>query len=168
MTPEITNSFTACPLGRCGVTVCIENSWSRLSTPNNLLKIKSRFPTDALGFCYDSGHANILSSKGKQYEESAARDRWTVPYGLEPEWEDHALEKMLPHIVNCHLHDNFAQRDQHQLPGNGTVDWNYVLDGLDKAPRLKCIQCEVLPLRCNASIPALCRTFDGLLKKYLQ
>ena len=64
----------------CGVTICIENSWSRLSCPNNLLKIKSRFPTDALGFCYDSGHANILSSKAKQYEQCGARDRWTVPF----------------------------------------------------------------------------------------
>ncbi len=150
----------------CGVTICIENSWSRLSCPNNLLKIKSRFPTDALGFCYDSGHANILSSKAKQYEQCSARDRWTVPYGIEPEWEDQALEKMQPHIVNCHLHDNHAQRDEHDLPGTGTVDWKHVIDGLYASPRLKCIQCEVLPLRSKVTIPALCRTFDELLKRF--
>ena len=148
----------------CGVTVCIENSWARLSCPNNLLRIKAHFPTDALGFCYDSGHANVLSSNAKQYEESAAKDRWTVPYGLEPEWEDRAIDKMLPHIVNCHLHDNNAQRDQHKLPGEGSVDWEHVIDGLRKAPRLQCIQCEVKTISNNISIPTLCRTFDELLK----
>ena len=47
-----------------GVTVCIENSWSRLSRPNNLIYIKSKFPTDALGFCYDAGHT-VLSLNGR-------------------------------------------------------------------------------------------------------
>ncbi len=146
-----------------GVTVCIENSWSRLSRPNNLLNIKSRFPTDALGFCYDSGHANVLSSNAKQYEECAARERWSI-YGLEPEWEDQALEKMLPHIVNCHLHDNDAKSDQHRLPGDGTVDWKHVMGGLAKAPRIQCIQCEVSAIKNKISLPTLCRTFDNLLK----
>ena len=145
-----------------GVVVCIENSWSRLSRPNNLLYIKSKFPTDALGFCYDAGHANVLSSKAKQYETCTARDRWT-PYGLEPEWEDQALEKMLPHIVNCHLHDNNAQSDQHKLPGEGTVDWPYVMHGLAKAPRLQCIQCEVGAIKNTVAFPTLCRKFDELV-----
>ena len=146
-----------------GVTVCIENSWSRLSRPNNLVYIKSKFPTDALGFCYDAGHANVLSSNAKQYEECAARERWSM-FGLEPEWEDHALEKMLPHIVNCHLHDNDAKGDQHRMPGDGNVDWPHVMGGLAKAPRLQCIQCEVGAIRHRISIPALCRKFDELVR----
>ncbi len=145
-----------------GVTVCIENSWSRLSRPNNLLYIKSKFPTNALGFCYDAGHANVLSSKAKQYESCSARDRWT-PYGLEPEWEDQALEKMLPDIVNCHLHDNDAQSDQHKLPGDGTVDWPHVMHGLAKAPRLQCIQCEVGAVKHKISFSVLRRKFDELV-----
>ncbi|MBR0457840.1 MAG: sugar phosphate isomerase/epimerase [Victivallales bacterium] len=148
----------------CGVTVCIENSWTRLGHPDNLLKIKSCFPTEALGLCYDSGHANVLSSKAKQYEECAARDRWTVPFGLEPEWEDCALEKMQPHIVNCHLHDNDAQRDLHNLPGKGNIDWAHILRGLRQAPRLKCVQCEVKTVPNKVTIPTLCRTFEELLK----
>lgn len=145
-----------------GVTVCIENSWSRLSRPNNLIYIKSKFPTDALGFCYDAGHANVLSSKAKQYEECSARDRW-APYGLEPEWEDQALEKMLPDIVNCHLHDNDAKSDQHKLPGEGTVDWPHVMHGLAKAPRLQCIQCEVGAIKHTISFSVLHRKFDELV-----
>ncbi len=148
----------------CGVTICIENSWSRLSHPNNLLYFKSHFPTDRLGFCYDCGHANILSSQAKQYEESAAKDRWTIPYGIEPDWDDQILEKMLPHIVNCHLHDNHAQRDEHDLPGTGNVDWNHVMRGLDQAPRLQCIQSEVSVTRRKVSPTTLFRTFDNLMK----
>ena len=144
-----------------GVTVCIENSWSRLSRPNNLVYIKSKFPTDALGFCYDAGHANVLSSNAKQYEECAARERWSM-FGLEPEWEDHALEKMLPHIVNCHLHDNDGQYDTHINVGDGNTDWEKVIKLLRKAPRLKCIQSEVTPLDKRIPIRKLCDAFRRL------
>ena len=46
--------------------------------------------------------------------------------GLPTPWEHDVLDRMLPHIVNCHLHDNDGTDDQHLLPGDGTLDWTAV------------------------------------------
>ena len=69
---------------------------------------------------------------------------------------------MLPWIVNCHLHDNDAASDQHLLPGKGTVDWNVLVPKLLSAPRLACIQSEVIPLRVQQPIRPLCEKFAEL------
>lgn len=144
----------------CGVTVCIENTWRYCVLPDALLDIKEHFPTDTLGFCYDSGHANI-SAKASAFPGSSGWESWNF-LGIPPQWEDHALEKMLPHIVNCHLHDNDGTRDQHRIPGCGNVDWKHETALLKKAPRLKNIQCEVIPVRANDSIADICRKFREL------
>ena len=135
-----------------GMTICIENIWTQTTTPERLLAWKKEFPTDALGFCYDAGHANIMS-KGKLYPEGAANTSWKYTTPNTPQWDDHIIDKMLPEIVTCHLHDNTGERDQHNLPGNGNVDWQNIRNKLMTAPRLKCIQSEVsvspnqIPLR---------------------
>ena len=143
---------------RLGVTLCIENSWNILSRPDSLLTFKREFPTKALGFCFDSGHANILSSHAKSAEGGGARERW-APRGREVEWEDHALEKMLPHVVNCHLHDNNGFFDQHLPPGEGCVDWSGAVALLRQAPRLKCLQSEVKLIAHGCSARKLCDRF---------
>jgi ferredoxin len=71
-------------------------------------------------------------------------------------------EKMLPHIVNCHLHDNDGNADYHRCPGAGNIDWKKTADLLRKAPRLKCIQSEVIPTRDNLPIKTLCETFRNI------
>ena len=126
------------------ITICIENIWFPTSTSEKLLQIKELFPTEALGFTYDAGHANLMD-KGRDYDECAARKGWFASGFYEVPWEDHALEKMLPHIVNCHLHDNHGQWDEHRCPGHGNVDWAHVLGLLKQAPRLKNLQSEVIP-----------------------
>ena len=147
---------------RCGVTLCIENSWNMCSCPNSLLALKREFPTETLGFCFDSGHANILSSRAKALEGGGARERWSSR-GREVVWEDQALEKMLPHVVNCHLHDNNALVDQHLPPGDGCVDWPEVVRLLRQAPRLKCIQSEVKIIAHGCSARKLCDRFETIL-----
>lgn len=144
----------------CGVTVCLENTWRCCVLPDALLEIKKHFPTDAFGFCYDSGHANICA-KGGDFQNSRGWESWKF-FGIQPQWEEHTLEKMLPHIVNCHLHDNDGILDQHRIPGCGNVDWRHELTLLRKAPRLKNIQCEVIPVRVNDSISDICRKFREL------
>ena len=141
-----------------GMTVAIENIWFRINTPDRLLGVKAEFPTDALGLCYDSGHANLMDN-GRGFPDSAPYKAW----GAEPVvWEDHALEKMLPHVVNCHLHDNDGIADLHCNPGRGTVNWPHVIGLLKQAPRLQCVQSEVLPLRTHESIRTLCAKFREL------
>ncbi len=146
---------------KCGVTVCIENSWNIMSSPEGLLEIKKDFPTDTLGFCFDSGHANLLSPNAAPFDDSNARQRWALR-GKEVQWEDRALEKMLPHVVNCHLHDNNAVIDQHLPPGAGSVDWKKTSALLKKAPRLKCIQCEVAMMQCGMDAASLSNIFNSM------
>ena len=141
-----------------GITVCIENIWYQMNTPERLLGIKKEFPTDALGFCYDSGHANLMD-KGRNFPDSRPYNVWKdVP----PQFDDRILEKMLPHVVNCHLHDNNGIIDQHFNPGRGTVDWKHTIGLLKQAPRLQVIQCEVIPIRVHDSIRDICEKFREL------
>ena len=132
---------------KLGVTVCIENSWYPLCTPDNLLLLKKEFPTPHLGFCYDAGHANIMDN-GRLYDSGSAWNGWrTAGFDCTPPWCNDALEKMLPHVVNCHLHDNMGDSDAHTLPGRGNINWPHIIGLLQKAPNLKVIQCETIPIR---------------------
>ena len=146
---------------KLGITICIENIWFSVNTPDVLNTIKAEFPTDALGFCYDAGHANIMD-KGRTYGTGNAWRGWNASGKPVPQWEDQALEKMLPHVVNCHLHDNTGWSDAHQIPGDGCIDWVHIIRQLKKAPRLKVIQSEVLPVRAKVNIPELVATFTEL------
>ena len=51
---------------KLGMTICIENIWYQINTPERLLSYKKDFPTDALGFCYDAGHANLMGRRLQQ------------------------------------------------------------------------------------------------------
>ncbi|MBQ9369250.1 MAG: sugar phosphate isomerase/epimerase [Victivallales bacterium] len=144
-----------------GIVACIENIWFPNNTPENLLKIKERFPTDALGFCYDSGHANLMSTKEQDNADNAANRAFDA-VGVPRHHDDQILEKMLPHIVNCHLHDNNAINDQHQTPGHGNIDWKHVISLLRKAPRLKNIQSEVIPVARKETLAGIVAAFDKL------
>ncbi len=144
---------------KCGIIIALENLYDEISNPDILLTIKEKFPTDWLGFCYDSGHANILA-KGFCNPKGYI---WTVwPHHKEPRWDDKALEKMLQHIVTCHLHDNNGDDDQHRAPGDGNIDWKHIMGLLAQAPRLKCLQCEAIPIMMNISIHDICKTMQGL------
>ena len=124
------------------MTVCIENVWSQTATPERLMEMKKRFPTDALGFCYDAGHANI-AEQGHQYPDGDLFEAWQYTTPDTPPNEKQILEKMLPQVVNCHIHDNNGDRDRHWLPGKGSINWPHIRTLLMQAPRLKCIQSEV-------------------------
>ena len=143
---------------KLGIIICIENIWFQINTPERLLALKECFPTDALGFCYDAGHANLMKT-GEKSEESSPVKAWCEKT---PAWDDNILEKMLPHVVNCHLHDNNGVIDQHINPGDGTVDWAHIMPLLKSAPRLKLFQSEVIPTGPKVSIRTLCETFTKL------
>jgi sugar phosphate isomerase/epimerase len=138
-----------------GIVICIENIWHQTNTPERLLEVKECFPTDALGFCYDAGHANLMD-KGRNYPESNACQTWG---SVTPAWDDQILEKMLPHVVNCHLHDNNGMSDQHRNLGDGNIDWQHIAGLLAKAPRLQVIQSEVVLVSANVAIKELCGKF---------
>ena len=145
------------------VAIAIENIWVPVNTPENLWKIKKRFPTPYLGFCFDVGHANIMSRcNGALQSQSPARSYWSKIDAGEPAWDDDILEKMLPEIINCHLHDNCADRDAHDLPGRGSIDWKKTVTLLKKAPRLQAIQSEVIMEYNFTAVKVLVETFKNL------
>jgi sugar phosphate isomerase/epimerase len=146
---------------KLNIVIAIENIWFRTNTPERLLELKAKFPSEFLGFCYDSGHANLMD-KGRYYPDGAARAAWNAVGIAEPPWENQALEKMLPYIVNCHLHDNDGSTDQHRNIGHGNIDWKHIIGLLKTAPRLKNIQSEVIPLRTSTPIREVCEAFQKL------
>ena len=142
-----------------GIVIAIENSMSHGASPSVVVMLKNEYPTDTLGLCYDSGHANVLDN-GRKYDHGTAYDFWRA-VGKEPAWDDKILEKMLPEIVNCHLHDNDGSTDSHSMPGEGNVDWHKIIPMLKRAPRLMVVQSEVC-LMPRYSVKQLCATFDKL------
>ena len=90
------------------------------------------------------------------YDELVALETWK---DMEPRWDDKILEKMLPHVVNCHIHDNNGVTDQHFNLGCGNIDWEHISKLLQQSPRLKVIQSEVIPMRANAPIKDICEAF---------
>lgn len=146
---------------QAGVTFCLENIWFAGCAPKVLLELKKRYPTPYFAFCYDSGHAHLLASGTKALEGGYARGSWKQSGFDEPEWEDDALEKMLPYVVNCHLHDNHGIWDEHLCPGLGTIDWKHIITLLRKAPNLRAIQSEVGPTTTQGVIE-ICKAYDEL------
>lgn len=63
------------------------------------------FPKEELGFCFDSGHANLTG-------------------------ELHILERYLDRLIVTHLHDNRGKEDEHLPPGQGTIDWKPIISSL--------------------------------------
>ena len=146
---------------KLGIILALENIWTVPNTADELVLAMEKFPVKNLGLCYDSGHANIM--KFAKSEGSPARIWWNTPEEI-PQ-DDRTLEKMLPYVVNCHLHDNHGLRDEHQLPGKGNIDWDHIMGLLKKAPRLQCIQNEASCFSASASLKEVAELFDELCKK---
>jgi len=140
------------------VTICIENLTRPGTSVEDEIYYIEKYDSPYLGACFDSGHANIME-KGMTDPECFVYDRWPE---RSPKWEKDVLDRMLPYIVNCHLHDNNGFADEHLLPGKGTVDWGTLVPKLLSAPRLKCIQSEVIPLATRQPIRPLCDKFREL------
>ncbi len=88
---------------RKNIIIALEN----LKRPAYIDYVYERIQSDKLHFCFDSGHENIYSK------------------GID------LVAKYADRLAVLHLHDNNGAEDQHQLPGDGNIDWN------DIARRLK-------------------------------
>ncbi|MCX6345758.1 MAG: sugar phosphate isomerase/epimerase [Armatimonadetes bacterium] len=84
-----------------GVTIAVENLPPGYlgHTPEEIFKLIDGIKPGSVGVCFDSGHANMSG----QFDEYA--------------------RALLPHAIFIHLHDNDGNHDQHQFPGEGTIDW---------------------------------------------
>jgi len=89
-----------------GVRVLVENLLSEPTTPEHLMTILDMGHLDHIGVCLDLGHAHI--SVGVAEATSVLGGR----------------------IMSLHVHDNHGQKDEHLWPGDGTIEWASVRDGL--------------------------------------
>ena len=84
------------------VRFCLENT-HHLDTLDWLFaNLPSR---EEIGFCFDSGHTNAFTHN--------TTDPYWAPY--------------YARIECVHLHDNNGTADQHLLPFDGTINWNYLM-----------------------------------------
>jgi len=101
---------------RLGVRIAVENEIS--SNTDLLQEMFNAYPSDDLGFCYDSGHAQIANNAD-------------------------ILETFLDRLLLVHLHDNYGTNDDHNLPGQGIIDWEWVMHRVLNAPYLRTLTLEV-------------------------
>jgi len=81
--------------------------------PNEFLDQYRRMDTQYKTMCVDTGHTH------------EAESFWVPP----PEEYIRILGK---DVTLLHLHDNSGHWDDHQLPGQGTIQWGKVFDALDE------------------------------------
>ena len=145
---------------KADVIMAIENVWSPAATADMLVKIVKHFNFPYLGLCYDAGHAFIFDHGRVDPESSFARFSWDNIQEIP--WDSRTLEKMLPYLVNCHLHDNTGFSDNHIMPGKGLIDWKHIVSQLVKAPNLKCIQSEVVAKWQDGEVKTLKQDFEKI------
>lgn len=95
-----------------GVELLLENTPNALSSAERLLYFLQVTHLD-LGFCFDTGHANLMESV------------------------DTAFLLMRDRIRSTHVHDNDAQNDSHRFPllhPGGTIDWRGAMELLRSRP----------------------------------
>jgi sugar phosphate isomerase/epimerase len=111
------NALTAFGRAR-GVRIALEN----MAGDDYVLidALLSRYGPDVLGFCYDSGHANM------------------GPDGLGE------LERHKERLIAIHFHDNDGKNDQHKIPFTGMIDWNRLMQIISNSPYRAGINLEVV------------------------
>lgn len=87
----------------------IRLAFENTKKPGYLEFLLDNIPYDNIGVCYDCGH-----------DHCHFKDKFNF---------DHFKDK----IMCIHIHDNYGEIDDHLIPGDGTVDFDYVLDGLKRA-----------------------------------
>ncbi len=147
---------------KAGVTVAIENIIAPTDTIGELLAIFERIDSPYLGCCYDSGHENVMTATpGKRPDMLCEYIRDTLWHGT-PQLQERILERLTPHIVCCHLHDNDGLNDAHTLPGLGTIDWAEKIPLLRQSPRLMSVQNEMNCVGHEISVRRMVETCDAL------
>ena len=92
-----------------------------------------RYPPEFVGLCYDSGHANFNDNLDE-------------------------VMKLGDRLLVTHLHDNKGEKDDHQYPGWGTIDWKKVTGWLKETSLNKPWNLEVAHEN---------KFFSGTMREYI-
>lgn len=139
---EMTERFlrTLAPIAaKSGITLCVENLYSWRDGPcvnaglasERIDKFNAHFGAEVLGFCFDTGHANML---GLDFEEFIT-----------------VLDNRLKVL---HVHDNDGWSDLHQIPftfprtreNKSATDWQGFINGLRNIKYKNVINFETAPV----------------------
>jgi sugar phosphate isomerase/epimerase len=90
------------------VRFAVENTHLPSGRVEIVMDIAVRYPENRVGVCLDLGHANIGGD---------VRD---------------AIRDSAPRLIHVHASDNLGERDDHLVPGRGSIAWNEVFAGLRK------------------------------------
>jgi len=93
-----------------GVTIAVENTPGEFGCAASLQQFVKETHLKDLRYCFDIGHAHIDTGVAA------------------------SLELMHERIVTTHLHDNHGEKDEHLLPGEGTIDWDAAMKTLRANP----------------------------------
>ena len=99
---------------KTGIILALENSAETMDNLHRLVEFAGEYSHPQIGFCFDTGHANCYAEDG-----------------LFP-----TLELMKKDIVTCHMHDNHGSFDDHNVPGEGNIDWAALIPQLKSCPRM--------------------------------
>jgi sugar phosphate isomerase/epimerase len=88
------------------VRFAVENTPVASGRVEIVMDIADRYPEDRVGVCLDLGHANI---------EEGVRN---------------AIRTSAPRLIHVHASDNHGERDDHLIPGRGSIAWEEVLTEL--------------------------------------
>lgn len=91
------------------VRFAVENTPVASGEVDIVRDIALRYPADRVGVCLDLGHAHI---------------RGNIPS---------AIRALGPRLLHVHAHDNRGDRDDHLVPGRGTIAWKPVIAALEGA-----------------------------------
>ncbi len=144
-----------------GIVLAMENTLFPTDTPEKLLSLRARFPTPALGFCLDAGHAFLM-------DKAPGKAPAQMVHWIRRRWRDNVqfsadtVGALLADTVTCHIHDNDGYDDKHQWPGEGSIDWGTLFKRLKKAPRLLSLQDETNHLLYSVTVPQMAERYREL------
>ena len=122
-----------------GVTIAVENTPGEFGCAASLQQFVKETHLKDLRYCFDIGHAHIDTGVAA------------------------SLELMHERIVTTHLHDNHGEKDEHLLPGEGTIDWDAAMKTLRANPKELPLVLELKEKAAgDPSLDKVCEAFDKL------
>lgn len=99
-----------------GIAIGIENRYHyhEIPHPEEYDWLLAGFAREQAGYWHDTGHAEVLDRLG-----FIAKRAW--------------LDRLSGRCIGAHLHDVIGIGD-HRAPGDGDLDWSYIVDGLRHLP----------------------------------
>lgn len=91
-----------------GITIVLENLWE--PGPDLQKRVLDEVGSPGLKASFDNGHALVFSDMPAT------------------EW----IDVLGSDLAHCHLHDNYGDRDDHLVAGEGNEDWLELLDALKR------------------------------------